>query len=182
MTDSLILAGGKSTRFQTDKALAHFNNKYIPNVQYTADLTPPFVDNCYISTNQNNNLAIDNLFTDTKIQVIPDVEPMIDCGPLSALWSYFYTTRVEQADLLVIATDYIIDQKTIEFLSEDSGYIKIKSLPYYTCCHLMIKIDLLKQHIDKHDYRWRSLLVDANCIARDYEGNLKNINYPEDLE
>jgi len=182
MTDSLILAGGKSTRFKSDKALAHFNDIFIPNVKYTADLTLPFVDHCYVSTNQNNYSNIDNLFNDSKVQVIQDVEPMIDCGPLSALWSYFDTVQTKQADLIVVATDYIIDQRAIEFLSQNLGYIKIKSLPYYTCCHLTINMELLKQHMKSHNYRWRSLLSDADCVAQDYDGNLKNINYPEDLE
>lgn len=182
MTDSLILAGGRSSRFRSDKALAHFNDLSIPNVKYTADLTLPYVDHCYVSTNSNNHHFISNLFDNSKITVIQDQEPLIDCGPISALWSYFQQSDKTIADLIVIATDYRIDQSAVEFLSEDFGYIKIKRLPYYTCCHLKIKIDLLRQQMNDQNYRWRSLLDKSDCRARNYEGNLKNINYPEDLE
>ncbi|APX72661.1 NTP transferase domain-containing protein [Companilactobacillus allii] len=181
MTDSLILAGGKSTRYKSDKALAHFNDVIIPNVKYTADLTLPFVDNCFVSTNKTNNGAINELL-DHKITVIPDVYPMIDCGPMSALWAYFQATQTTNADLLVIATDYIIKSDAIKFLNENDGYIKIKQVPYYTCCHLKINIDILMKYVNLKSYRWRSLLNDANCQAQDYGGYLKNINYPEDLK
>ncbi|WP_125565178.1 molybdenum cofactor guanylyltransferase [Companilactobacillus insicii] len=182
MTDSLILAGGKSTRFRSDKALENFNDSAIPNVEYTANLTLPFVNNCYVSANYKNFKTINNLFNDSKVTVINDQEPLIDCGPLSALWAYFQQTNQTKADLMIIATDYIIDQRAVQFLAEESGYIKIKSLPYYTCCRLKINISLVKQHITEHNYRWRNLLQDAGCLGRDYDGKLKNINYPEDLK
>ncbi|KRK65733.1 molybdopterin-guanine dinucleotide biosynthesis protein A [Companilactobacillus tucceti DSM 20183] len=181
MTDSLILAGGKSTRFKSDKALAHFNDVVIPNVKYTADLTSPLVKNCFVSTNSNNHSTVKNLFNN-QVNVIQDVAPLIDCGPMSALWSYFKTTNKTSADLIVVATDYIIDKSAIEFLSLETGYIKIKSVPYYTCCHLNIKIELLKKYMTEQNYRWRSLLKDANCPARNFDGRLKNINYLEDLK
>ncbi|MFD1418072.1 NTP transferase domain-containing protein [Companilactobacillus keshanensis] len=181
MIDSLILAGGRSTRFKNDKALAHFNNVVIPNVKYTASLTIPFVNKCYVSTNENNYHMIQNLFSN-DVTVMKDTEPMIDCGPMSAVWSYFKETNKEEVELLVIATDYIIDATAINFIRQDIGYIEIKQLPYYTCCHLKINIELLKRHINKKDYRWRTLLSEANCRPRNFSGYLKNINYPEDLQ
>ncbi|WP_125711721.1 NTP transferase domain-containing protein [Companilactobacillus kedongensis] len=181
MIDSLILAGGKSTRFKSDKALAHFNDVVIPNVKYTASLTDSYVDKCFVSTNVNNYHTIQNLFSN-NVEVIKDIEPMVDCGPMSALWSYFQQTNKQEAELLVIATDYIIDSDAISFLKQDIGYIEIKRLPYYTCCHLKINIELLKQHIDQKNYRWRSLLKETNCQPRNFSGHLKNINYPEDLQ
>ncbi|MFC6322354.1 NTP transferase domain-containing protein [Companilactobacillus baiquanensis] len=180
MTDSLILAGGKSTRFNSDKALAHFNDLIIPNVKYTANLTIPYVDQCFISTNANNYQTIKKLFS--KQVVIQDVEPLIDCGPMSALWSYFKITKKNAADLLVIATDYIIDESAIDCLSKNVGYIEIKRVPYYTCCHLKIKLELLEKYIRQKNYRWRSLLNEANCQEIQFNGNVKNINYPEDLK
>lgn len=180
MTDGLILAGGKSTRFKSDKALAHFNDIVIPNVKYTADLTTAYVDKTFISTNKNNYQSVNSLFND-ETHVIQDIEPLIDCGPMSALWSYFETTHKSTADLLVIATDYIIDETAVKFLSENVGYIKIKRVPYYTCCHVKLKIELLKKYIGQKNYRWHSLLEEANCKPLNFNGQLKNINYPEDL-
>ena len=119
---------------------------------------------------------------DNNSIVIPDVAPMIDCGPMSALWSYFQITQLVEADLLIVATDYIIDQNAIRFLSSDFGYIKIKQVPYYTCCHLRLNIKMLEKYVNLRSYRWYSLLNDAGCQARSYDGYLKNINYPEDLK
>lgn len=181
MTDSLILAGGKSTRFKSDKALAHFNDVIIPNVKFIANLTTSYVDRCFVSTNKNNYQAVSSLFHD-ETQIIKDVAPLIDCGPMSALWSYFEATHKNTADLLVIATDYIIDESAINFLNGNIGYIEIKRVPYYTCCHLKLKIELLEKYIDQKNYRWHSLLNEANCKPLNFNGQLKNINYPEDLK
>lgn len=185
MTDGLILAGGKSTRYQSDKALAHFNTRVLTNVEYTAEKLLPFVDRCYISTNQNNNHAIRRLFYDVKdIEVIQDQKPLIDRGPISALWSYFQETGNDRANLIVLATDYKnINQTMLKLIANQNAYINCSGEPQYTFCHIDLSLRQFKNQLRNRHFRWQDVLKTANCdtvFLANYQ--IKNINYQEDLQ
>lgn len=182
MTDSLILAGGKSTRFKSDKALEKFNSNDLTNVEYIARTTLSYVDHCYVSTNKNNYQVIKKLFShDSKITVISDIKPFIDCGPMSAVWSYFKVTKQSLSEVVIIATDYLISKETIAFICQKRGYLKVDQVPFYTCCHLILQQKNLIKQFDSKNLRWRDFINESQCLPIVFNGKIKNINYRSDL-
>ncbi|MQS45900.1 NTP transferase domain-containing protein [Companilactobacillus mishanensis] len=185
MTDGLILAGGRSTRYQSDKALAHFNTRVLTNVEFTTKQVLPFVEHCYVSTNETNNRPIRQFFFNVnRVSTIQDQAPLIDKGPVSALWSYFQETGNQDADLLVVATDYKnIDQNVLKLISNKIPYIQCGEESYYTFCHIQINSNDFRRQMRNRNYRWQNILRISNCetvyIAN---SNIKNINYQEDLQ
>lgn len=184
MTDGLILAGGKSTRYKSDKALAHFNTRVLTNVEYTAEQLLPFVDRCFISTNKNNNHDIRKLFYGVNnINVIEDQEPMVDKGPISALWSYFVSTNNDFADLMVLATDYKnINPTVLKLISDNTAYIQCENEDLYTFCHIQISYRDFRHQLRARHFRWYDVLETSHCdTVKIANFKIKNINYQEDL-
>lgn len=73
----VVLAGGKSSRFGTDKGLYPYQGK--PLVQHAIDILQPFCGEVLVSTNQPAAYAFTGLKTITDIYT--------DCGPLGGMHS-----------------------------------------------------------------------------------------------
>lgn len=73
----VVLAGGKSSRFGTDKGLYPYQGK--PLVQHAIDILQPFCGEMLVSTNQPEAYAFTGLKTITDIYT--------DCGPLGGMHS-----------------------------------------------------------------------------------------------
>lgn len=72
-----VLAGGKSSRFGTNKALYINDGKSL--LQQSLEILRPLCDQLYISANNNNAVAYREMGAD----IICDLHP--DCGPLGGI-------------------------------------------------------------------------------------------------
>ncbi len=91
--DGVVLAGGKSSRFGTDKALFSYKGK--PLVLHALDILRPICRNLLISSNQKQ------AFDDFGATVIGDIYR--NCGPLGGIHSALHYTNAQA--LAVIGCD-----------------------------------------------------------------------------
>lgn len=108
----LVLAGGRSTRIGTDKAMLQFNG--VSLVQHTSELLAPLVDEVVISRTAELDY--------TGFETLPDRLP--DKGPLSGVHSAMmaypdYHLLVVPVDLPLLSAESV--SKLIAFASESQS-------------------------------------------------------------
>ncbi len=101
----VIMAGGLSSRFGSNKALALFNNK--PVIQHVAQTLSPLFSTCLLSTNTPETYAFLGLPT------IGDIFP--GAGPLGGIHAALHTIAEPRA--FVVGCDMpLLDPQLIRFL------------------------------------------------------------------
>jgi molybdenum cofactor guanylyltransferase len=108
----IILAGGKSSRFGSDKALFEFHGKRL--VEYSIEILTPLCKSLLLSTNQPEKFAF------TGLQTVKDIYP--DCGPVGGIHSCLLQSDTEHN--LVIGCDLPwLETSLFHFLLQNSfGY------------------------------------------------------------
>jgi molybdopterin-guanine dinucleotide biosynthesis protein A len=107
--NGLVLAGGKSQRMGTDKALLNWHGK--EQQYFMADLLQEFCEEVYLSCCPEQVPEID-----PNYQVLPDT--FTDLGPFGAILSAF--RQQPDAAWLVVACDLpLLDKTTLGFLLEN---------------------------------------------------------------
>lgn len=174
----LILAGGQSRRFGSDKALYTLPQQRKTNVELAFKKISPYCKTVYISTNTNNQYAIKRLFnTNPNVKVIIDQEPYVGHGPLSGL--YALLTQVLAADVLMIAVDYpYITKQEIEKLLPLPSYLVTSTASHYAIAHLKITLRQLEQILQQNNWQLKNI-IRAYCqpIKVDDSPTLVNMNY-----
>jgi molybdopterin-guanine dinucleotide biosynthesis protein A len=108
----IILAGGKSSRFGSDKALFEFNGKRL--VEYSIEKLAPLCENLLLSTNQPEKFAF------TGLQTVKDNYP--GCGPVGGIHACLLQSDTEHN--LVIGCDLPwLETSLFQFILQKSpGY------------------------------------------------------------
>lgn len=185
---ALILAGGKSSRFNSDKSLAHFNSTKYSNIQYLVKTVSPFVQTVFVTTNaQNYNYIKKELFLYKNVIIKADAISSSNIGPLAGIQSIFNYLNDPEINVLILPVDYQgIDAELIQFLTHHPmHFIQQNSRSHFTIGHLILKNDILIQFLNQKNYRLRDYLLKCGNTAISYPYKsplLKNINYEEDLD
>ncbi|HHZ65311.1 MAG TPA: molybdenum cofactor guanylyltransferase [Flavobacteriales bacterium] len=181
----IILAGGKSSRFGADKALAHFNGKTL--IHNTIELAKGVTDNIIIISNQDgyNNLGF---------PVFPDLHK--NKGPLGGVHSGLVNSNSElnfvlAADMPYVTLElikYTINKATID----SNGVIPIANgLPEPLCgVYLKSVIPTIENCIKEDKLKMMDVLkeikaeyIEVNAEMSFYSPYLfSNINTEEDLK
>lgn len=183
-TTGIILAGGKSSRFGQDKALAKFGDKTL--VEHAATILKPFCSQLLISTNQPEDLAF------TGISLISDI--FTGCGPIGGIHSGLYHASHQR--VLFLGCDMPrIPQSLMQFLekqlSDFDAVVPCERGFRQTLCLAMKKntIDAVEQAISQKKFRLLDMLKMINTTYTEvsslpfYEpGIFLNINYQDDLD
>ncbi|MFN2396535.1 MAG: molybdenum cofactor guanylyltransferase [Bacteroidales bacterium] len=108
----IILAGGKSSRFGSNKALFEYRGKTL--VEHSIEILTPLCKSLLLSTNQPEKFAF------TGLQTIPDIYP--DCGPVGGIHACLLQSNTEHN--LVIGCDLPwLETSLFQFLLQKSpGY------------------------------------------------------------
>lgn len=186
MSDNLsisgfILAGGKSSRMGTDKALLMFQD--IPLLLHMIKRIEPFCDKVAIS-GQNSEYA------NFEVEMIPDL--YTDCGPIAGIFSALKYTGSDWN--LLVSVD-------VPFVNDELFHVLISNIGEYDCIipehtsgvepliglYHRRTLPVIEKMITSGDYKLTNLLskqntsyVDCNELIKKRPRLFMNINRMED--
>ncbi len=180
----IILAGGKSSRFGSDKALAKFQDKQL--IEYAVEVISPLTDHILISANSTD-------YDFLNIPVVADIYP--EAGPLGGLHAALSSSKSEVN--LVITTDtpfmvpelynYLLSRRKkeqITLAASADGFI-------HPLCGIYSKdsLPVIREFLDNGIYKMMQLVKACDLAVVSIHPNLDfysdrlfdNMNRPEDL-
>ena len=173
------MAGGKSSRMKSDKALLPFEH-YNSLAEYQYQRLLPFFDKVYIS-------AKDDKF-DFPIEIIKDC--YTDASPLVALVSIFETLETEEIFILSVDAPFV-SLSTIEELyskadDKSSVIIAESNQGIEPLCGIYRRsmLSKAKEFLSEDNHRLQALLraVDYQSIKIGEEKEFMNLNHPFEYE
>lgn len=154
----LILAGGHSRRFGSDKALFHETGQQ-PQVQQMAAILKPLVTHIFISVNAQNSSEIQRLFQgDLDTTVLVDQVPFIDQGPLSGIFAACQVQK-KPVDFLMVPTDYPqLHTATLSHLLAQPSYPVVNGRSHQTIAHFTTETAEVQGFLNTGERRIRLFL------------------------
>ncbi|MBI3234064.1 MAG: molybdenum cofactor guanylyltransferase [Bacteroidetes bacterium] len=182
--NGLILAGGESSRMNSDKGKIVYQEIEIRYQLY--QLLKPYCDEVYISINPSQINEIDDNY-----KFIVDNQTFIKCGPMTAILSA--AQEHSQEPWLVLACDYpLVSQKEIELLLERRNTEKTATLFLNTEPQIIEPLigiyepetlSLIKAAYNDQQYSLRKLLEQSDCELITSDGLfLQSIDTPSQQE
>jgi molybdopterin-guanine dinucleotide biosynthesis protein A len=184
----VIMAGGLSSRFGSNKALALFHNK--PVIQHVAETISPLFPTCLLSTNTPE------AYTFLGLSTVKDIYP--NAGPLGGIHAAL--SAIDQPRCFVVGCDMpLIDPKLVRFLctlaeeQDDRDVVLpwLASGPEPLCAVYsqtglpVIEKDLIKRNLKLSDtvseLRVRRVKEEELLASGADLSTFRNINRPEDL-
>ena len=179
----LVLAGGKSTRMQTDKSLIHYHG--IPQREYAWTLLNEVCDKTFISCREDQAAEINESF-----HPLPDT--FHDLGPFGGILSAF--RKYPNAAWLTIASDLpFLDQELVETLIQNRNPSKVATAywdpkhefpePLITIWEPRAYSELL--HFLSLGYSCpRKALINSDVQLLESSDTMKlmNVNYPDEYK
>lgn len=178
-----ILAGGKSSRMGTDKALLVFQEE--PLLKHMIKLIEPFCDNIAIS-GQNSDYSI------FGVEMIPDLYS--DCGPIAGIFSSIHHSLTNW-NLLVSVDVPFVNEELILFLISNIGEFNCIVPEHSSGVEPLIglyhkrTLQVIEEMIKTGDYKLTNLLsklntryLDCNDLIKKYPRLFMNINRLEDYQ
>ena len=180
----VVLAGGKSSRFGTDKGLFPYQGK--PLVQHAIDILKPFCGEVLVSTNKPDAYVF------TGLDIITDI--YTDCGPLGGMHSGFLQAKGKV--LFFLGCDMpgvrgIVFPYLLDHLDENQAAVPLNNGFRETLCMAMKKecLKTVEQAIKQKKYRILDMLEGLKVAYPElnqqpfYEKDMfQNINYRGDLK
>jgi molybdopterin-guanine dinucleotide biosynthesis protein A len=180
---AIILAGGRSTRMGTDKALLLINNKTL--LENAIDICKSVCNNIIISSNfaEHENFGH---------KVIPD--EIKNCGPIAGIYSCL--KKSESDWNLVFSVDTAFVQKElIEFLIKNTYHFDAvvpkhnKGQEPLVALYNKSVIPYIKNQLDSGDFKMQNLLKEINSkyintqyLVEKNPNMFSNLNRPDDLQ
>ena len=178
-----ILAGGKSSRMGTDKALLMFQDK--PLLLHMINRIEPFCDKVAIS-GQNSQYA------NFEVEMIPDLYP--DCGPIAGVFSALKYTSSDWNLMVSVDVPFVNNELfnvLISNIGESDCVIPkhISGVEPLIALYNRRTLPVIEKMITSGDYRLTNLLsklstsyVDCNELIKKHPRLFMNINRMEDYQ
>ena len=175
----VIIAGGKSSRMQRDKALLPFGG-YSTLSEYQYQRFKPFFSNIYLSTKENK--------FNFPCSIISDKYK--DSSPLVALISIFETLDVDEVFILSVDSPFIpieVCEKLYSISKDEDSIIVAKSnFGLEPLCGIYKRsiLSIAKDRLNENRHRLQSLLSEVNTKEVYFENEelFMNLNHPHEYE
>lgn len=185
--NSILLAGGQSTRFGSNKALANLGNQII--IKRIINTLDQVSDKVYVVVDRQSKYSFLR-----NIQVVEDI--IINKGPLGGLYTGLYYSDsnynfLMACDMPLITVEYLEFLKKFEksydiLVPEHNNFIEPLAGIYSKNCH-----NLILKEIKNNNLKFKSFFKQANLSVineedireiNDPDRLFCNINYTEDLK
>lgn len=175
-----VLAGGKSSRFGSNKALALLDGK--PMIEYSLDLLRLYSQHIYIS-------GVKDEYKSLNISMIEDL--VNEKGPIGGIYSCLKNTTT-QYNLILSCDMPFVSKQMIEYLlartiTNDAIYFTNDKKNIYPFPGVYSKqcLPIIEQMLQMNNYRMKSLLDSVYSKTCEIDSidqyRLTNINRKEDL-
>jgi len=178
-----ILAGGKSSRMGTDKALLVFQEK--PLLEHMIKLIKPFCTNIAIS-GQNPDYSI------FGVEMVPDLYS--GCGPIAGIYSSLKHSDCDLNLLVGVDVPFVNEELFLSLISNIGEYDCI--IPEHTSgvepligIYNRRALSVIEEMIKAGDFKLSKLLsklntryLDCNELIKKYPRLFMNINRLEDYQ
>jgi molybdopterin-guanine dinucleotide biosynthesis protein A len=180
----IILAGGKSSRFGSDKSLFEFNGKKL--IEYSIATLQPLCGQILLSTNEPEKYAF------TGLSAVSDTFP--GCGPVAGIHACIEQSKTEHH--LVIGCDLPwLDTRLFEFILQNSfghqvvmpmhkGFKETMASYYHESCSLALAKALVEKRYKIFDAiaPLKTFYPEIDKEEFYSEKLFANINYRDDIE
>lgn len=180
---AIILSGGKSSRFGTDKGLVPFKGR--PLIDYSLKISKQFAKDIIISANNNE-------YERFGFPIVPDI--VKNAGPMGGIYAALQNSKQELNLILPCDTPYI-DKSLIHLLinsydQEDIVIFQTEDQRYHPLLGLYHKrmLPTLKKSLEKGHYKLIDLILELQykiIPLKAQDENKKcflNFNYEKDLK
>ena len=175
----MIMAGGKSSRMQRDKALLPFGG-YNSLVEYQKEKHKGLFSNVYVSAKNNK--------FDFEVEVIADCYE--EASPLVGLVSIFETLDVEEVFILSVDAPFVnreVIEKIYSEAKKESDVIVAQStngLEPLCGIYRRTMLKSAKAFLAQKRHRLQSLFeeVETQKVLFQESHSFMNLNYPKDYE
>jgi len=173
----IILAGGKSSRMGSNKALMLYKNQRL--IDIAISVVKPLVNEILVSSNE--------LIPNLSNRIISDV--FENTGPIGGLYSCLKESNTDinlviPCDVPLVSTSFysLMLEKIESFDAVIPRHSKGKLEPLIGIYHKNV-LPMMEEQINQHVYKLVNLLERLNVcyIVIPKSADLKNLNYPTDL-
>ena len=176
----VIVAGGKSSRMGSDKALLPFG-KYKTLTQYQLQRVTPWFKSVHVSCKNRDKFSFDASF-------IEDTKEFDEFSPLVALYSILNTLQTPVA-ILSVDTPFVskeVYDKLYSYISDFDALIAKSPFGSHQLCAIYSPaiLQILRENITQNDHKIRNLLakIKTKYVNFDDDELFTNLNRPDDYK
>jgi molybdopterin-guanine dinucleotide biosynthesis protein A len=180
---AVILAGGKSRRMKTDKALIKFNDRTL--LENQIDLLNPIFNKIIISANSQN-------YSFANLQIINDEQS--DLGPIGGILSVLKKVKTDYVFIISVDMPLITTGLIKHLISKKANYdivLPVFNDKYEPTCAVYSRncINTIEEQIFAKDYKLKNFIEKSNTNFVEINENSEfynkdlfvNLNSPKDL-
>ncbi|EAE8347240.1 molybdenum cofactor guanylyltransferase [Listeria monocytogenes] len=183
----IVLAGGRSSRFQEPKAFFRDEATGKTWVELTVSKLLPLCNMVFVSANHENYSKLVALFdAKSTIQIIPDQTAFSEFGPLGGIYAVMIEAAAYQkANFLVLPVDMpFLTSKEIGRLAEyPNHFAKTEQTNHYLVANIPYSQETLHNLLQDEQHRVRALLekLRTKPLLFEDEAPFRNINRQNEL-